>query len=63
MAVRTASVFDRSDELLARLQQGPGEEARQELAATPDGPPPSRWTLRGIRATFAWLHNYTLSGV
>ena len=57
------SVFDRTDELLARLQHGPGEEARQELAATPDGPPPSRWTLRGIRATFAGLHDYTLSGV
>jgi transposase len=57
------SVFDRTDELLERLQHGPGEEARQELAATPDGPPPSRWTLRGIRATFAWLHDYTLSGV
>ena len=57
--MRTASVFDHSDELLARLQHGPGEEARQELAATPDGPPPSRWTLRAIRATFAWLHDYT----
>ena len=45
------------------MQQAPGEEARQALAPTPDGPPPSRWTLRAIRATFAWLQDYTLSGV
>src|SRR5437762_13646764 len=55
--------FDRTDELLDRLQQAPGEEARQELAPTADGPPPSRWTLRGVRATFPWLKDYTLSGV
>lgn len=46
-----------------RLQHAPGEEARLELAPTSDGPPPSRWTLRGIRATFPWLKDYTLSGV
>ena len=28
-----------------------------------EGPPPSRWTLRSIRATFPWLEEYTLSGV
>src|SRR5262245_48856825 len=28
-----------------------------------DGPAPSRWTLRGVRASFAWLKHYTLSGV
>jgi hypothetical protein len=55
--------FDRTDELQERLQQAPGEEARRELAATETGPPPSRWTLRGIRATFPWLQDYTLSGV
>jgi hypothetical protein len=62
-AVPTASVFDRSDELRDRLRHSPGEEARQELAPTPDGPPPSRWTVRGIRATFPWRRAYTLSGV
>jgi len=56
-------VFDRTDELLERLQRAPGEQARQELAPTPDGPAPSRWTLRGVRATFPWLKHYTLSGV
>lgn len=56
-------VFDRTDELVERLQHAPGEEARQELAPTPDGPAPSRWTLRGVRATFPWLKHYTLSGV
>jgi len=56
-------VFDRSAELVERLQHAPGEEARTELAPTADGPAPSRWTLRGIRATFPWLKDYTLSGV
>ena len=56
-------VFDHSDEVVERLQHAPGEEARQELSSTPDGPAPSRWTLRGVRATFPWLKDYTLSGV
>ena len=46
-----------------RLQQGPGEEARQEIAVTSTSPPPSRWTLRTIRATLTDLGGYTLSGV
>lgn len=45
------------------MHQGPGEEARQQAAATPQGPPPSRWTLDTIRASFAWLAGYTPSGV
>jgi hypothetical protein len=49
--------------LQERLQQAPGAEAQQELAATASGPPPSRWSLRAIRATFPWLAGYTLSGV
>ena len=32
-------------------------------APTPRGPAPSRWTLATIRATFAWLAGYTLSGL
>lgn len=28
-----------------------------------NGPPPSRWTLRSIRATFETVEHYTLSGV
>ncbi len=55
--------FDRTEELVDRLQHAPGEPARQELAPTADGPAPSRWTLRGVRATFPWLQDYTLSGV
>jgi len=62
-AASIGCVFDRRDELIARLQHAPGEEARQALAPTADGPAPSRWTLRGIRATFPWLKDYTLSGV
>lgn len=45
------------------MHQGPGEETRQQAAATPQGPPPSRWTLETIRASFAWMADYTLSGV
>jgi transposase len=45
------------------LQHAPGEQARQEVAPTADGPAPSRWTLRAIRASFAWLTGYSLSGV
>jgi hypothetical protein len=63
MAANIGCVFDRRDERIDRLQHAPGEEARQELAPTADGPAPSRWTLRGIRATFPWLKDYTLSGV
>ncbi len=58
-----ATVPDRRDALLVRLRQGPGEEARQEMAVTPSTPVPSRWTLRTIRATFPWLQGYGLSGV
>lgn len=56
-------VFDRRDELEARLKQGPGEEARQAAGLSPEAPPPSRWTLSTIRATFPWLEGYSLSGV
>lgn len=57
-------VFDGAAELVsARLRQGPGAAAQQELAPTAAGPPPSRWTLRTIRATLPELHGYSLSGV
>lgn len=56
-------VFDRRDELLDRLRQGPGEAARQEIMPSDTGPVPSRWTLRTIRVSFEWLADYTLSGV
>ena len=56
-------IFDRKEELVERLRRGPGEEARREVAVTADGPPPSRWTLRTIRATIPWLREYSLSGV
>lgn len=69
----------RQEELYDRLRQAPGEEAQQALAPPPDPPPaavtpapsgaapatppPSRWSLRAIQATFPWLHDLTLSGV
>ena len=63
MVVRIGGGFDRSDELSERLRFAPGEEARQAVVPTAKGPPPSRWSLRAIRASFPWLKDYTLSGV
>ena len=51
------------EELLEMLRAGPGEAARREAAVAKHGPAPSRWTLRTIRASVAWLTEYTVSGV
>jgi hypothetical protein len=40
-----------------------GEPEAVTPAAASDGPAPGRWTLEGIRTTFAWLKGYTRSGV
>lgn len=63
MVVTDGGDFDHRSEVLERLRAGPGEEARCEIAVTPTSPVPSRWTLRTIRATFPWLHHYSVSGV
>jgi hypothetical protein len=55
--------FGEREQVVQRLHQGPGKEAQQETAVTVAGPPPSRWTLTTIRATFASIRDYTLSGV
>ena len=49
--------------MIERLRQGPGDEAKEEVSVGPNGPVPSRWVLRTIRATFSWLRSYSLSGV
>ena len=51
------------EELLEILRAGPGEAARREVAGAQNGPTPSRWTLRTIRASVDWLTEYTVSGV
>jgi hypothetical protein len=51
------------EDLLEALRAGPGDAARQEVAVGETGPAPSRWTLRTVRASVAWLTEYTLSGV
>jgi transposase len=51
------------EELLETLRAGPGEAARREVAVSKNGPAPSRWTLRTIRASVEWLTDYTMSGV
>jgi DDE superfamily endonuclease len=61
--VLVGGVFEARDEVLDRLRQGPGEEARSEVATTVRGPRPSRWTLRSIRVSIPALHDYSLSGV
>ena len=48
---------------MERLRQGPGEEAREEASPGNAEAPPTRWTLRTIRATFPCIQDYTLSGV
>ena len=55
--------FEERDELLDRLRQGPGEEARAEVSTTAQAPTPNTWTLRTIRASMPALHDYSLSGV
>jgi DDE superfamily endonuclease len=49
--------------VLERLRHGPGRAAQRAVAATSAGPPPSRWTLRALRATFSRWHGLTLPGV
>src|SRR5262245_2631603 len=51
------------EELVELLHAGPGEAARREVAVARSGPAPSRWTLRTIRASVAWLTDSTVSGV
>lgn len=63
MEATAAAPFVDREGVFERLREGPGEEARQEAAPTPDGPPPSRWTLRTIRATLEEVRDYSLSGV
>lgn len=65
MVATAGAVFDQPEKLLDRLRQGPGEEARREVAPEPEvpGPPPTRWTLRTIRVSVPGLRDYSLSGV
>jgi hypothetical protein len=51
------------EELLETLHAGPGEAARQEVMVGRSAPVPSRWTLRTVRVSVAWLMGYSLSGV
>jgi transposase len=64
-AATVGGAFDQGDKLLERLRQGPGEEARREVAPEPQlpGPPATRWTLRTIRVSVEALRDYSLSGV
>ena len=69
MGVLAGGAFDGADreavkaEVVARLRRGPCDEARRAVITTLDGPPPNRWSLRAIRATFPRWQGLTLSGV
>src|SRR5947209_7569343 len=63
MGDQIGGIFDRKADLIERLHQGPGEEARAISTIGPAGPTPSRWTLRKIRISIPWLRDYSLSGV
>jgi len=54
---------DREQTVGERLHQPPGAEAREELGLAPPSAPPSRWSLRTLRASVATLADYSLSGV
>jgi hypothetical protein len=56
-------LFSPAEPIIERLRQGPGEEARQEMATTEATPAPSRWTLRTIRVSIDPFREMTLSGV
>jgi DDE superfamily endonuclease len=49
--------------LQEQLRQAPGEDAQLAVAPTPQGPPPSRWSLKAVRASVPWLQHLSLSGV
>ena len=54
--------FDRQEEVTERLRHQPGQQAQPEGALTDQTPIPTRWTVRTIRASFAWLRDSSLRG-
>jgi transposase len=69
MAATAGAGFDQQAQAIReqavgeRLHRPPGEEARREVGLESPSPPPSRWSLRTIRASVDALAAYTLSGV
>jgi hypothetical protein len=69
MAATTGAGFDhaartkREQTVGERLHQPPGVEARPELGLAPQSPPPSRGSVRTLRASVAALADDSLSGV
>jgi hypothetical protein len=49
--------------MVEQLHQAPGEEARRALGLAAASPPPSRWSLRTLRASVDTLAAYSLSGI
>jgi hypothetical protein len=69
MAAIAGAVFDRQARAAReqavgeRMHRAPGEEARREVGLEPPSPPPTRWSLRTLRASVDALAAYSLSGV
>jgi transposase len=61
--IGAGGTFERREELLERLRQGPGEPARRAVMPGSNAPAPNRWTLHTIRASVDWFQGYTLSGI
>jgi DDE superfamily endonuclease len=54
---------ERAQAVVERLHQPPGVEARRVLGLAAASPPPSRWSLRTLRASVDTLADDSLSGV
>jgi hypothetical protein len=69
MAAIAGAAFDRQARAAheqavgERMHRPPGEEARREVGLEPPSPPPTRWSLRTLRASVDALAAYSLSGV
>ena len=69
MAATAGAAFDQQTQAVReqavgeRLHQPPGAEARREVGLESPSPPPSRWSVRTLRASVPALAAYSLSGV
>src|SRR5947209_12677742 len=62
-AATAGASFDRQEQLLQGLRQGPPQQAGPQTSTPAEAPPLNRWTLEAIRTHFAGLADYSLSGI
>lgn len=63
MALAGGFFEERKQEVQARLQYPPDRTVMAAVEPPEIQVPPSRWSLKRVRAAFPWLQGYTLSGV